>query len=885
MKKSLIALTAVLAVSMMMGCNQPSTPSSSSVAPDQSSSSSGSSDSSASSSSQEQIVAVESVTVTPGRSKVYLSKGDTVQLTATIAPANATNKAVTWTSSNTDVATVDANGLVKCLAQGTVRITATSNDNSSAKDIATVEIKQYESQDDVLSALNQPLFYESYKRNTQSLDDVEDINGSQELLATKYFKNAQGTKDAYRVGVDNAFKLNITGKITDDQGGDSTISDPHVLVSIAKYNKTEKKYVDLAGQDLAAVASIATDNKSIDFTDAAIGEQFKITVAADKSYYASVGDGYSAVVLEVEVVKGVNVYNANDLAIFDNDQSCWDDARAAAGLTGVMTEGIVLQSDITVTNDDVPQSLKYSEAEVNQYISNFNNDFNDWCLKKEVNAAEGKALLIGSVKDNVDIFRRNTVQDQEDFTLEGNYFKINCSGIKQVYAFNSSIENGNVSSQYSPAEPDKGCDGSHSQLFGINDRGVEEETFVFGGDVAFKNVTVIGNGDLSDDDKYMGGLITFKFNSIDFVASNVLTSKSFTTFMPQMYIHDWDSEATTSMIIDRSKCYDSYNSMLYIWGVQNNLVTNSIMKRAGGAIALLDEVNAADRTARLHGAPNVDCYNVDLDNPVTGLEPWFQAHKATMLVQMMEIFGDPTSGRWIGRNAYLHGEHKNILTLDTTGQAYVNLIAVDIDGRDPLSNTLDKGSMLKGHFNVYNDAALTTLVGGMDMAKLAAADPTLGEAAFVGQVLGAMQQGNFLPTYRMMAASEKAQGIIAETLTGHAMLFDAPSIDAQGNIDISTGFRNGIIADYNNPVSLSGLNPALPVKQLTADISLTPIPLYAGNTGADAEVAGADYMSGRFASTLNGLASGTYMSIYLQPSASTEYIGAFIKMQKLEMGN
>ena len=885
MKKSLIAITALLAVSMMMGCNQqPSNPSSSSIAPDQSSSSGDSSDSSASS-SQEQTVAVESVTVTPGRSKVYLSESDTVQLTATIAPANATNQAVTWTSSNTDVATVDANGLVKCLAQGTVRITVTSNDNSSAKDIATVEIKQYESQDDVLSALNQPLFYESYKRNTQSLDDVEDINGSQELLATKYFKNAQGTKDAYRVGVDNAFKLNITGKITDDQGGDSTISDPHVLVSIAKYNKTEKKYVDLTGQDLAAVASIATDNKSIDFTNDAVGEQFKITVAADKSYYASLGDGYSPVVLEVEVVKGVNVYDVNDLAVFDNDQPDWNTAKQAAGLDNIVTEGIVLQSDITVTNDDVPQSLKYSEAEVNQYISNFSTDFNSWCLKKEVNATEGKALLVGSVKDNVDIFRRNTMENQEDFTLEGNYFKINCSDIKQVYAFNSSIENGNVASQYSPAEPDKGCDGSHSQLFGFNDRGVEQETFVFGGEVAFKNVTVIGNGDLSDDDKYMGGLITFKFNSIDFIASNVLTSKSFTTFMPQIYTHDWESAATTSMLIDRSKCYDSYNSMLYIWGTEENIVTNSIMKRAGGAIALLDEVNASDRTARLHGDPKVDCYNVDLDNPVTGLEPWFQAHKATMLVQMMEIFGDPLSGRWIGRNASLHGEHKNILTLDSTGKAFINLIAVDIDGRDPLSNTLDKGSMLKGHFNVYNDAALTTLVGGMDMARLAAADPTLDQITFVGQVLGAMQQGNFLPTYRMMAKSENAQGIIAETLTGHAMLFDAPAEDDQGNIDISTGFRNGIIADYNNPISLSGVNPALPVQQLTAEIALTPIPFYEGNTGTNAEVAGAEYMSNRLTPTLNGLASGTYMSIYLQPSASTEYIGAFIKMQKLEMGN
>ncbi|MBQ6730667.1 MAG: Ig-like domain-containing protein [Bacilli bacterium] len=879
MKKSLIAITAVLALSMMMGCNQHGNPSSS-TNPNQSSSSDG-----GASSSQEQTVKVTSVTVTPGRSKIYLSQGDTVQLTAIVAPNNATNPTVKWSSSNTELATVDNNGLVKCLAKGTVRITATSDDDATIKDIATIEILQYESQDDTLSALNQPLFYESYKRNTQDLDDVENINGATELLATKYFKNVEGKKDNYRVGADNAFKLNVTGKVTDDAGGDTVVSDPHVLVSIAKWDKTQSKYVDLAGQDLAAYASIAADNKSVDFTDAAVDSLFKITIAADKSYYAAVGDGYSPVVLEVEVTKGINAYDKYDLSVFDNRNSDWATIRANNNKSEVVTEGIVLHSDITIDNSDIPQSLKYSEAEVNEYISKFSTDFADWCAKKEVTTAQGKDLLIGSVKDEVDIFRRYTLPNQENFNLEGNYFKINCSGIKQVYAFNGSIESGKVADQYSPDDPSKGCDGSHSQLFSINVDVGESDGYVPGGAVNFKNVTIIGNGDLSDDDKYMGGLITFKFNSITFTASNVLTSKSFTTFMPQLVRYSFASGATTSMLIDRSKCYDSYNSMIYVWGNENNIVTNSVMKRAGGAIALLDEVNAADRSSETHGTPKVDCFNVDLDNPVTGLEPWFVAHKATALVQMMEIFGDPTSGRWIGRNAALHGDHKNILTLDATGQPYINLIAVDIDGRDPLSNSLDKGSMLKGHFNIYNDKELTTLVGGMDMAKLAAADPTLSQEQFVGQVLVASQQGNYLPTYRLLAASQGAQGIITETLTGHAMLSDAPELDGDGNINPSTGFRNGVIADYNNPVTMSGMVPSLPKQQLTEDIALTPIPLYAGNSGTDDEVAGADYMSGRLTSTLNGLASGTYMSIYLQPSASTEYIGAFIKMQKLEMGN
>ena len=52
-----------------------------------------------------------------------LTAGQSLQLTATVAPQNATNKNVTWTSSNTAVATVSANGLVIAFATGTSNIT------------------------------------------------------------------------------------------------------------------------------------------------------------------------------------------------------------------------------------------------------------------------------------------------------------------------------------------------------------------------------------------------------------------------------------------------------------------------------------------------------------------------------------------------------------------------------------------------------------------------------------------------------------------------------------------------------------------------------------------------------------------------------------------
>ena len=57
-----------------------------------------------------------------------LTAGQSLQLTATVAPQNATNKNVTWTSSNTAVATVIANGLVTAFATETSNITVRTAD-------------------------------------------------------------------------------------------------------------------------------------------------------------------------------------------------------------------------------------------------------------------------------------------------------------------------------------------------------------------------------------------------------------------------------------------------------------------------------------------------------------------------------------------------------------------------------------------------------------------------------------------------------------------------------------------------------------------------------------------------------------------------------------
>jgi uncharacterized protein (TIGR02145 family) len=81
----------------------------------------------------EDQILVTDVIMNPASSDV-LTVGDTLRLTTTVLPSNATNKVLNWVSSDTIVATVDHNGLVTTRAEGKVTITAVSADGSNKSD-------------------------------------------------------------------------------------------------------------------------------------------------------------------------------------------------------------------------------------------------------------------------------------------------------------------------------------------------------------------------------------------------------------------------------------------------------------------------------------------------------------------------------------------------------------------------------------------------------------------------------------------------------------------------------------------------------------------------------------------------------------------------------
>lgn len=123
-------------------------------------------------------VIIPTTGITLDQTSGTLTEGDTVTLTATVSPDNASNKSVTWETSNSTVATV-VDGVVTALKAGTATITAKTVDGFSATYTLTVEAVQVN--------------YTNLVPTAQAIDSTDPYNGT-------------GYKNGYYLSSDSPFE-------------------------------------------------------------------------------------------------------------------------------------------------------------------------------------------------------------------------------------------------------------------------------------------------------------------------------------------------------------------------------------------------------------------------------------------------------------------------------------------------------------------------------------------------------------------------------------------------------------------------------------------------------------------------------------------------------
>ena len=86
--------------------------------------------------SQEAFVAVGSVELDKAEAEIEI--GSSITLKASVKPENATDKTITWSSDKPEIATVDADGLVRGIAEGSATVTATAGSASASCKVTVV---------------------------------------------------------------------------------------------------------------------------------------------------------------------------------------------------------------------------------------------------------------------------------------------------------------------------------------------------------------------------------------------------------------------------------------------------------------------------------------------------------------------------------------------------------------------------------------------------------------------------------------------------------------------------------------------------------------------------------------------------------------------------
>ena len=154
-----------------------------------------------------QIVGVSGITL--NKTALNLTIGASESLVATISPSNATNKDVEWTSSNTNVATVDTTGKVTGVSAGSATITVKTKDGSK---VATCNV----------TVKNPVISVTGVTLNKTALNLV--TGASESLVATISPSNATNKNVEWTSSNTNVATVDTTGKVKAISTGSAIIT-------------------------------------------------------------------------------------------------------------------------------------------------------------------------------------------------------------------------------------------------------------------------------------------------------------------------------------------------------------------------------------------------------------------------------------------------------------------------------------------------------------------------------------------------------------------------------------------------------------------------------------------------------------------------------------
>lgn len=521
-------------------------------------------------------------------------KGETVDTSATevvLTYKDKTTKEVTAADlsfSKVDTATV-----------GTKKLTITYSKENYSFD---VEITVVASEADVVSviSLESELVQEFIaKKNATGNERIEFMNHNDYLYA----------------GTENTFHFRIKATGVDLEGNRLTGLKKvrtDVTVSVLKYSN----WVVLSDEDVADYMTINTEDATFNFKDKATEEEaFRITVKAANPA-AGMEEANVSFTAEVKVIDAFNVYTAKELSAYDNSTAGnekvfdWTAIKQEAGVAGKTINAVILQSDISVTRNDVPAEVFWNKNSEN--FSSF--------------SADKQAALLGSTIDRngYGLYKR-FISDGDEFQFIGNFFTVDFS------AFPKMVGEGKEASTLVDVEKQQIIT-SHFCAF-YNRKADESKNFTKQTTTNWKNVAFVGNGGLSEDPvesiANSGGLLMMKNNSISFEGNNTISNNFYIGYFFELGEEYGEFEG--NYVVDSCRGYYSYQCLFYMWGAKHTIIRDSEFKHASGPAIIADHVGA--NTSGDGGKiSRIDVINSTIESKVTTASPWLINYGATDII-------------------------------------------------------------------------------------------------------------------------------------------------------------------------------------------------------------------------------------------------------------
>lgn len=275
------------------------------------------------------VVEVEAVELTALVNE--LKVGETTQLTVEVLPANATNKEVTYASSNDEIATVDENGLVSAVAAGEVTITATAGAKNDTVTLTVVEESEGLNVSNLQETLESVL--DTYKNS---------LNGFVKVTAV--------SKDGNTTATEFAYNYNET-EIDSLMYKQTSNSNAHVYV--------KDGYVYMLREDLKSKTALTEDEANLIMTQYG----FEAVTAQVTSFYSE-EELFSSLTLESEV-EGVYTFNL-DLASYAGS-TLNVDGKDSIKIVVTVVEDVVVKVEVQIafsTGETGSTAIEFKGLEV-----------------------------------------------------------------------------------------------------------------------------------------------------------------------------------------------------------------------------------------------------------------------------------------------------------------------------------------------------------------------------------------------------------------------------------------------------------------------------------------------------------------------------------------